>query len=101
MLLVSPKRQRVAAHEVRPRRQLRAGANHGGADAFKVARDCKLGGQLAPPAVSGGSGAELRHDGRRGEVNYDIVGVVQHPRLIGRKAITPGNLLGRVHRSRL
>jgi hypothetical protein len=101
MVLMPPKRQRVATKKVWSRRQLRAGANHGGAGAFKVARDFKLGGQLAPPAVSGGSGAELRHDGRRGQVNYDIVGVVQHPRLIGRKAITPGNLLGRVHRSSL
>jgi hypothetical protein len=32
-------------------------------------------------------------------VNYNIVGVVQHPRLLGRKAVTLGDDLSRAHRS--
>jgi len=101
MVLMSPKRQRVAANEVRSRRQLWAGADHGGASPLKVVRDLKLGGQLAPGAVSGGGGAELRDDRRRGQMNDNIVGVVQHPRVLGRNAITLCDLLGRVHRSGL
>jgi hypothetical protein len=30
-------------------------------------------------------------------VNYNIVGVVQHPRLLGRNAVTLGDVLSRVH----
>src|SRR5258708_8722663 len=97
MVLMSPKRKRVASKKIWSRRQLKAGADHGGADALKVVPDFKLGGQLAPRAISRGSGTQLRYDWRRGQVNYDIVGVVQHPRVLGRKTITPGNLLGRVH----
>jgi hypothetical protein len=59
---MTPKRHGEAAMDVRAWRQLLAWANHGGASAYKVARDFKLRGQPAPTVVSNRAAADLRHD---------------------------------------
>jgi hypothetical protein len=81
------------------RRQLWARADHRRAGAHKMACDLELGRQLAPTAISGGGGTELRHYGRGGQVYDYVVSFVQHPRTFRLNAVSPGDFLGRMHRA--
>jgi hypothetical protein len=59
---MTPKRHCEAALDVRAGRQFVAWANHRRAGAHEMARDFKLGCQLAPTMVSNGGAADLRDD---------------------------------------
>src|SRR5260370_35330953 len=97
VLLMTPERHRKVALYVGARRQFLARANDRGAGTNEVLGDLELGGQLTPPLLSNRGAADLRHDRGRGEGNYNIASVVQHPGALGRDSVTLADLLSRLH----